>query len=1597
MSEPTIILNRYTIEKSIGQGGMGDVFLGKDTQTGDAVAIKLLKPDVVKNDPNIVERFEREGVALRKLNHPNIVKVLATAEENDKHYIIMEYATGGSLQDRLNTGEQLSIDEILNIMLDLADALTRAHRLDIIHRDLKPANVLLDKGGVPRLTDFGVARMGDSTSVTATGAVVGTLAYLPPEAIAGGIVDTRSDIWAFGVLMYEMLIGTRPFDADNTGALLNNIMTRPTPDMLTVREDIPWALAGLVYWMLEKDPKDRPDSVRIIGAMLENVLSGKQLPLNWFEGAIQTDWRPDPSTASQVIREFSTGTIDPRKPKADPISASFRTDDLQGHLESNPKLQIVVDNLSSNEGKNISRSDWDIKTQRKIKKKPRIFLSYRRADSIAMTGRLYDRLVQAFGTEYVFKDVDDIPAGVDFKQELADQVQSCDVLIAIIGNEYTKVTNADGQLRLFDPNDFVRIEVEAGLQRDGVLVIPALVSGASMPEASELPPSMHDLMFRNAAVVRNDPDFNRDVEWLVNQINNSFEYGSAFSLQSLPVRIAMIFALMVIVGLGLFAFTSDSNQTNESFTNPIELIEPVADDEFMVLLADVERLSGDERAVQRAIADDLNLRFVQEFPEAQFAIRTLNQVIRNADEANQIAQEVGAFIIVWGNYNDERVELNLQLGDTSTIEFAPITRDMVESMLNVRARLSDETTQSLFAPLVTFRGVLDYAQGDIHALNQSLRVASGGDATITPDYIGTTIGADIHRIIANYINNTPQAIALVNDVVARAGNPLALGMRGGLNFRIGNIDQVRRDVDTINRLLDGEAWKMMQWWDIFLSIYDNSLTDAVITLEELTEQYSDDWFAYYFLGITQLQNGDYEQARASLARSIELEPTANFPYGFAVQLALRDSDLILAQTYFDESIARFPDPDVAFEMVDTLAGQRLIGDFPIDLGAIIATFSHVALGNFDDANTNIDIALEVDPDSPDLNFIKGFTECSLGNHESAIDYFDRTLEIDSTYEMAYLLRANSYLTIGDVVSATFDSTQLLQGENSAFYDGLLQAGLRGDINCQNVLTVNLDTILVVNTTLSPDDLTQVQVTLETVVESDATATPESIVQVTEISAPTTEPELVPDTLVEPVADNEVMVLVAKLEQLGDDERNVQRFIIDDLVSLFEEQTNFSNIRIRALDQVITSEDDAIAIAESIGAEVIIWGNYDADIIELQVQAGDLRDDTEFFDADTIRSTSDVTVRMTNPRVESIGYNVIGVLNSVNTFNNNAFTIAFNLTIAELFEITPAEIVGNSISSRFHRFIVAYINNPEDALQEIELALEQDVTNPLLHASSSIVNLRLGNDLQAIDDANSTLLLAPEGWVAPYGVLLNQAVYYANDFAIAHEYAELLIESQPNTWFWSAFDGLLYYLEDDLDRANERLEQSLNTDIQANIPILLGIGIALREGDLQQAQVYYQRVLTEFPDPSVTNRLIRNALSPEFSNHPLTLYMEAFGNIALRQWQTIKSLTDELIENPGELLLSDIYLMQGLAYCNLGEYENAEVAYTNAIEADETYPLPYVLRAEVRRNQGNLLGATRDLGEVALTNQADILQPLIEVSADGSVTCENFFTADLSDE
>ena len=267
---------RYILEERIASGGHGDVYRGRDQVTGQPVAIKRLKSELITQDPSYLERFIREGESLRELKHPNIVAFLDMVVEDGQRSLVMEYVPGGTLRDLLERQPKLPVEQVVDIALELADALSRAHHLNLIHRDIKPDNVLLGEDGAPRLMDFGLARLlKEDAHLTQAGALMGSPAYMSPEAVRGEELDARSDIWSFGVVLFEMLSGRLPFEGEQLTPILYGILQEPAPEIESLRPDVPPVLAELVRGMLVKEREARIGSMRQVAASLEAIRSGQ--------------------------------------------------------------------------------------------------------------------------------------------------------------------------------------------------------------------------------------------------------------------------------------------------------------------------------------------------------------------------------------------------------------------------------------------------------------------------------------------------------------------------------------------------------------------------------------------------------------------------------------------------------------------------------------------------------------------------------------------------------------------------------------------------------------------------------------------------------------------------------------------------------------------------------------------------------------------------------------------------------------------------------------------------------------------------------------------------------------------------------------------------------------------------------------------------------------------------------------------------------------------------------------------------------------------------------------------------------------------------
>lgn len=267
-----IIANRYLVERCLGEGGMGMVFLARDQLLQNTqVAVKLLHRNLT-SDPEQISRFLREMQTLRQINHANVVRIYDTGEFEGEYFYTMEFLQGSSLASMVDDpppGELLPWKRLHGIFIQILRGLSAVHANDIVHRDIKPDNVILIDGDIVKLADFGIARTNDS-SLTATQAILGTPCYIPPEIWKGKSATHLTDIYALGVLFFEMLTRQVPFPGDNPAHVMRMHLMDHAASVNEWRDDLPFWVDKAVQKMLEKDPAERPPNVEIISRLFEN-------------------------------------------------------------------------------------------------------------------------------------------------------------------------------------------------------------------------------------------------------------------------------------------------------------------------------------------------------------------------------------------------------------------------------------------------------------------------------------------------------------------------------------------------------------------------------------------------------------------------------------------------------------------------------------------------------------------------------------------------------------------------------------------------------------------------------------------------------------------------------------------------------------------------------------------------------------------------------------------------------------------------------------------------------------------------------------------------------------------------------------------------------------------------------------------------------------------------------------------------------------------------------------------------------------------------------------------------------------------------------
>jgi len=477
------VLDEYELMTLIGQGGSSYIYLAKHEKLRRQVAIKVLLPEL-SGDVGYVDRFVREARLIARFQHPNIVPVFDYGTCSGWTYLVMPYLSGGTLVDRIlrqspEDDQAGNVSSVAFILSQLSRALDYAHAAGVVHCDVKPANILFDAQGVPLLADFGIAITPDSGTAIRDRAefLAGSVSYMSPEVWRGDVLTPAADQYALGLVIYTLLAGHPPFGSEALSPV--DMMYRHLNDMPIpvhfLRDEISEAVSAVISRAIAKSASDRFPSV---GAFAEA-----------FDQAVR-------STVSLKDADILSNNSDRSPASAVPAWAGAPT------------------RVSRRAPMRVSRTSLVEDSAPVVK----VFISYRRSDSSSMTGRIYDELRTQFGAEAIFLDINSIPLGTNFKRYLERVIRKAMVVLVIIGPEWLTVVDESGKRRLDNPDDFVRVEIEAAINLD-VPLIPVLIEGASMPKAADLPLSLAELVYCNGLAVRSEPDFHYDMSRLIGSLS----------------------------------------------------------------------------------------------------------------------------------------------------------------------------------------------------------------------------------------------------------------------------------------------------------------------------------------------------------------------------------------------------------------------------------------------------------------------------------------------------------------------------------------------------------------------------------------------------------------------------------------------------------------------------------------------------------------------------------------------------------------------------------------------------------------------------------------------------------------------------------------------------------------------------------------------------------------------------------------------------------------------------------------------------------------------------------------------------------------------
>ena len=332
------INDRYQIIKTIGEGGMANVYLAYDTILDRNVAVKVLRGDLA-SDEKFVRRFQREALSASSLSHPNIVEVYDVGEDNGLYYIVMEYIEGRHLKQLVKKRGNLTVREVVDIMLQLTDGMSAAHDSYIIHRDIKPQNIMILENGLIKITDFGIAMALNATQLTQTNSVMGSVHYLPPEQACGKGATIQSDVYSMGILMYELLSGNVPFKGENAVEIALKHIKESIPNVKEANDTIPESVANIVKRATAKNLKNRYADAREMNEDLKTCLDDSRVDEEEIE--FEFPEIEEDKKSKKTVSELENSTvIEDSKPKTEEVKVEQITE--KDVKKSENKLLLIL-------------------------------------------------------------------------------------------------------------------------------------------------------------------------------------------------------------------------------------------------------------------------------------------------------------------------------------------------------------------------------------------------------------------------------------------------------------------------------------------------------------------------------------------------------------------------------------------------------------------------------------------------------------------------------------------------------------------------------------------------------------------------------------------------------------------------------------------------------------------------------------------------------------------------------------------------------------------------------------------------------------------------------------------------------------------------------------------------------------------------------------------------------------------------------------------------------------------------------------------------------------------------------------------------------